>query len=450
MSKLKNFKGFTTRYTSLLSLSKSQIKQIEEAEYQLYKDHHWNNHEIDFDFKTIYEKNIHNFLTKDQLLILKREDEKQKAREKERGKQKISKSLKIQEVRLKELQLTNDQLHTYVKTKLKFTKLTLKKIKLAKSEKELDLKYCHQKVYEEDIYPIFNAEQLKKYRAIVKAENIKNEAERNKWSTRLDKSAFEHRYNMKLSEDQAQKLFSIDFNASLKDSDGHYFSDFEMKEKQRQWYKKHLTADQFSVYNSHFEEDWNQIINRIRKSNDTHYKTQLDRTKAYFEFYLKNVLPHLVDSRKRLEDHLNEDQKELIKQIHHYYFQQKNKQKLNYINQHERYYKKYNPNGMEEFLVRQEMEKVNINIYYLYNFEPAKKLMTDEMLLLVKEESSKQREIYKRLKEFQISFYESTGGNYGGWLMKVPIKEGEEHLNKIGLLLIYPDLEKNLELLNKG
>ncbi|GLR18248.1 hypothetical protein GCM10007940_28640 [Portibacter lacus] len=52
--------------------------------------------------------------------------------------------------------------------------------------------------------------------------------------------------------------------------------------------------------------------------------------------------------------------------------------------------------------------------------------------------------VFEKLKKFQIESYEKNGGTYDGTLMKIAIKEGEEHLSYIGLLILEPDLDCNL------
>jgi len=151
---------------------------------------------------------------------------------------------------LKGLNLTNEQLETYVRKKLNFTELRLQKMKQAKTQEEMELDILMQKVYEEEIFPIFDTKQLAKYKELKKTEEIKREVEGKKWRTKHEREMFKHRYNIDLNEEQAKELFSKDFNHPHKDSEGEYFSDFEMKEKERNWFEKHLTKEQSSCYRS--------------------------------------------------------------------------------------------------------------------------------------------------------------------------------------------------------
>jgi hypothetical protein len=448
MGKLKNYKGFSDKFKEKLNLTQKQVSQIEETEYNFHKDYPWNKLSENKQSKNAYLNEILKHLTNEQLEIYNAFVETEKANKEKRNKEKFDMTLDVQSTRLKGLNLTNDQLETYVKKKLNFTELRLQKMKQAKTQAEMELDLLTKKVYEEEIFPIFNANQLEKYKELKKTEEIKREEEGKKWRTRHEKEMFKHRYNIDLNEEQAKELFSKDFNHPLKDSEGEYFTDFEMKDKERNWYEKHLTKEQFKVYQPFYTKQVKSLIESIKKSNDEHDKIQLQRTKIYFEYYLENVLPHVIEARKRIEVKLTTKQREQIEKIREYYFNQQDVNSNKYVKQHKRHYKEFKPNALSEFGLRQKIEKINFNICYLYGYEPTKSLMNTKLQLIIDEEYKKLKKVYSDFKEFQIENYESTGGNYGtGWLIKIPIKEGEEHLEKIGILLLHPDLKKNLELI---
>lgn len=446
MGKLKNFKGFSDKFKEKLSLTQIQVSQIEETEYNFHKDYRWNKISDDKQSKSASLNEILKHLTDEQLEIYNTFVEDQKIKKEKRRKEKFDKTLEVQSIRLKTLNLSNIQLETYVKKKLNFTELRLQKMKQAKTQAEMELDLLKQKVYEEEIFPIFDTKQLAKYKELKKTEEIKREEEGKKWRTKHEKEMFKHRYNIDLNEEQAKELFSKDFNHPQKDSEGEYFSDFEMKEKERSWFEKHLTKDQFKVYKPFYEEQIKYLIESIKKSNSKNDKVQLQRTKSYLDYYLENVLDHVTEARKSIESKLTPSQKKQIEEIRHYYFTQQDINREKYIKQHNRHYKDFKPNALSEFQLRQKIEKINFNICLLYGNEQSKKLMSSKLQAIVNEENEKLNNVYSKLKEFQIQNYESTGGNYGsGWVIKIPIKEGEEHLEKIGLLLLEPDLNKNLE-----
>ena len=446
MAKLKNFKGFSDKFKEKLNLTQTQVSQIEETEYNFHKDYQWNKISDNKQSRSTYLNEILKHLNNEQREIYKTFVEAQKVKKEKRIKEKFVKTCEVQSIRLKALNLTIDQLETYVKKKLNFNELRLQKMKQAKTQAEMELDLLHEKVYEEEIFPIFDAIQLEKYKELKKTEEIKREEEGKKWRAKHEKEMFKHRYNIDLNEEQAKELFSRDFNNPLKDSEGQYFSEFEMKEKERNWYEKHLTKEQFKVYQPFYEEQTKYTIESIKKSNDEHAKIQLQRTKSYFQYYLENVLPHVIEARKRIETKLTNKQKKQIEEIRHYYFNQQDINRDKYIKQHQRHYKEFKPNALSEFRLRQNIEKINFNTCYLYGYRPTKELMNSKLQLIVDEENKKLKKVYSELKEFQIENYESTGGNYGaGWVIKIPVKEGEEHLEKIGILLLYPNLKKNLE-----
>lgn len=446
MGKLKNFKGFSDKFKELLSLTPSQVSAIEETEYTFHKDYHWSHLPEHETSASAYLNKILKHLDAEQLAIYNSHVADQRSKDEKRRLAKLNKTLEFQSIRLKSLNLTNDQLKTYVNKKLNFGALKRTKMKLARTQTEAKSDVLKQKVYEEEIYPIFDAKQLEQYKELEKIEEINGEKEAKLWSTKRGKELFKHRYNIDLSEEQAEKLFSTDFNRPLKDAQGEYYSDFEMKEKERIWYQKHLTNEQFEIYLPIHKEEVQYIIESIKKSNDTFDKAQLDRTKRYLDYYVESVLPHTTEARRRIESKLTITQKEQIDEIRSFYFSQQDAMRTKYIKQHNRHYKEFKPNAFNEFQFRQKIDKINCNICYLYGYKPAKELMDSALQSMVTEENTTLKNVYAALKAFQIECYESTGGNYGaGWMLKIPIKEGEEHLEKIGILLLYPDLKKNLD-----
>lgn len=448
MGKLENFRGFSDKFKEKLNLTQAQVSQIEETEYNFHRDYFWNKLSDNEHSESAYLIKILNHLTNEQRAVYNSFVETEKSKKKKRNKEIFDKTLEAESIRLKCLNLTNTQLEQYVKKKLSFTELRLKKMKQAKTPAEMEFDLLQQKVYEEEIFPIFDANQLKGYRAIKKVEELKREEEGKKWRIKREKDIFKQRYNIDLNEEQAKELFSKDFSHRLKDSNGEYFSDFEMKEKELNWYENHLTKEQFKVYLPFYEEQIKFTIEAIKKSNAENDKLKLLRTKCYFEYYLDNVLPHVVEARKRIETKLTDKQKKLIEEIRNYYFIQQDTYRDEYVNQHKRHYKEFKPNALRNFRLRQKIEKFNVSIGYLYEYGPTKELMTREVQLIVDEENIKLRKVYSDLKDFQIERYESTGGNYGvGWVTKIPMKNGEEHLEKIGILLLYPCLKKNLDLI---
>jgi hypothetical protein len=450
MGRLKNFKGFSDKFKEKLNLTKRQISQIEEVEYNFHKDYRWNKISVDKQNENTYLSDILKNLNNEQLEIYKKFVKDQKVKNEKRRKEKFDKTFEVQSIRLKALNLTNEQLETYIKKKLNFTELRLQKMKQAKTQAEMELDVLEQKIYEEEIFPIFNTKQLTKYKDLKKTEEIKREEEGKKWKTKHEKEMFKHNYNIDLNEEQANVLFSKDFNLILKDAKGEYLSDFEKMERERNWYEKHLTEEQFKVYQPFYEEKVKYKIEDIKKSNDKHDKVQLQRTKNYLEYYIEHVLPHVIESRKRIETKLTIKQKKLIEEIRLYYFAQQDINRDKFVKQHKRHYKAYKPNALSEFRLRQKIEKLNFNFYYLYGYGPTKELMDSQLQLLLDEEDGKLEKVYAQLKEFNINNYESTGGSYGsGWVMKVSIKEGEEHLEKIGILLLHPNLNTNLELIEQ-
>lgn len=444
MSKSRKSNGFTNQYSKVLSLSESQIKKMDNAEYLFMKDYHWNRLPKDCDPEEIFKERLYSFLSADQLVKLKLHEERKKSDLEEKKKEKLLKSLAFQRERLADLNLSEDQLKKYVEVKSNWSGW----IREFRTSKDFDKSWSVEEISEffksSRLYPIFDEVQIVKYEEILS----KQKSEGLKWKMNQRKLEFKSRFEIDLTEEQAEKIFKIESNIPAKDEYGKYYSDFEKLDKELVLYKQILEPEQFEKYKPHHDGLFGNIVDSLVKSNNKHHSIQLDRVKNYIVYYVKNVLPHLSVVRSEMEQSLNDYQRKLIKEIRAYYFSKLEERKADFVVQHERYNRNYCPNELEVFMKRQELAKVNCNISLLYNCQASKDLMTIAMQEQLKKVRNKLEGVYNKLNEFQIEYYEKSGGTYGiGWHFNVPLKEGEEHLRYINLILLYPKLESNLKLL---
>jgi len=447
MSKLKNFKGFTDKYKEILDLSQSQINDIDDVEYNLYKDRHWNYSPDRNDFTSNYAKRIKQILTQEQIATLEDHKQEQQAKAKDRKNDKYQKTLDEQAHRLKSLNLSAEQLQAYVEIKCSWHRITRDKIKKSKPADFLKPGSIIQRINEEDIYPIFNESQLAKYKKIDSDELKRRKEWGDKWRKEKDREIYERKCGLNLSDAQADELFNDNFYERPFDENGEILSDFEYRDLELDRIKRILTPEQFQQYLPFHESQLNSIIESLTKTNNGHHLNQLNRTKKHLSFYLENVLPRLVESRNRIEPKLNQNQKGLINDIRNKYHKRLDSFKEKFVEQQTRYSKGHCPNELEELLLRNQLDRISVMTLYLQNIESTKELMTEEIVKLVSQEYQDLEEVFEMFKNFKVEVFESTGGKYAaGFKSRITLKEGNEHLQYIGLLLIHPDLKANLDL----
>lgn len=449
MAQLNNNLSFTERFAELLTLSPSQVSQIQETEFAFHKKMHWDYILEDEERKNAYLKEIFQHLSEKQIQIFDDFVEERKIKIEEKRKMKLREAIEIQANRLKSLNLSDEQLQTYVTKKMDFLRLIRERMKLAKSLEELNANAIKKKVFEEEIYTIFNENQLQEYKALKKEEDRQKEEFDKKWKLQQDIEKFKQTYKLDIGEEQAKRLFSVDFEINFQDAEGEILSDFEMLDEKYKWYKKHLTEDQFKAFEAVHDDSLQNLIDSFKKTDNEHSKMELERTQNYLDYYLANVLDRLVEARQRIESKLSEDEKVLIERIRQLYFNELKISKEKQLIQHHRYFKDFQPNALNLILTRHKFYQIDVKNWYLYGHEITKELITEKVQALIEEEERNLENIFSAMKAFQIENYENTGGTYGGCIIHIPIKEGEEHLEKIGLLLLYPDLEENMKLMEQ-
>lgn len=448
MGRLKNYLGFSDKYGELLSLSQSQIAQIEDIEYEYHKNHRWNRLPEPENAAETHVGNILKCLRDEQRATYFNFIKDEKRKREEQKKEKFEKALERQRVRLQRLNLSDHQLEEYVRKTLNITSLMHKAMERARSVEEMDFATLWQQVYEEEIYSIFTDAQSKHYKEIKEQEELSKAEAEQRWKIQHEKGVFKQQYGIELRDEQAAVVFSKDFNQPLKDETGAYYAEFEMKEKEQDWYKMQLTPAQFAVYQRYHEAQLKYRIAALVAENDGRDHIELHRTKNYLNYYIAQVLPALVEARKRIEASLTEEQKQLIEDVRRHCAQRLKIEEEKYDREHKRHYRGYKPNAQKTFELNQKIETLQVNRHYLYRHESAKKLMTVPLQSVVAGECQKLQKQFDALKDFQIKNYEETGGTYGGgWMIKIEPKDGEEDIEGIGILLLYPDLQQNMELI---
>jgi hypothetical protein len=442
MKRLNQTRGFAEQFEMILNLTTEQVTHLDNLEFEIYKDYFWNHSTTEDKLKFRFLTNIFKLLSSDQILKLK-EYKKSillKAENKIKGERQMS--FEYEKRRLSTLKLSDETILKYVLAKEDLMKTYKEKMvaQLKIGKKISDIK-SH---LEEEYYrPLFTEDEYYLYKDILKQEHEEAES----FSFKQAIQNFEYQYAIKLTEDQAKKIFDLENKSDDFILSGECFSEFEQEERKLLAYKNILDTDQYITYNSYYEKRIEQLKDELIASNNNHHLQQMNRSKEYLEYYILAVLPAMSIARKNLDVFLTPRQKEIIQEINVYYFKRLEEMRVKYIADHERYNKDLVPNELLEFQYRFKLDCVCPNIHLLMKHDLLiEELLTDSLVLEIKREKISLKKVHQDLEVFKRENYESNGGKYGmGWLIKVPYDEVEEHLNYISILLIEPDFESNIE-----
>jgi len=441
MSKLKNTRGFTDLFTGILNLSEKQIAEIDQLEYEKYKAYFWNS-ESDKSLKFGFLRSVFKLLDKDQITALKlykTDIINQKKIKEDNG---LNKLIEKERIRLKDLNLTENQLLKYVETKKILPKLASEKsIQNAKKGILLlsntnDLKELEN----EHIIPIFTDEQSLQYLKIVQDED----RQKLEWHYKMAKQRFEYDYDVKVSDHLVTIIYDIEENEKIQDDEGNFYSEFEKEQSKLERYRKILNTDQFHNYIKKYEHRIILLKQNLIETNKNHL-IHLERLRETYHYYLNNVLPEKINIRKQIENELTAKEKQIIDKLLKLYLQKTEINKAKALIQHKRYNLDLVPNEWEDYLIHYNFSIVRPNGYLLEGNELGVTLLSEELVEKVKTFQSKLKSINKQFKMFQVDLYENSGGEYGGWLMKIPHKSEPSYLEYLSFLLLAPDLKSNLK-----
>jgi hypothetical protein len=443
MSKLKNTRGFTDLFTGILNLSEKQIAEIDQLEYEKYKAYFWNSDSSEL-MKFGIIKSILKLLTPVQMQLL-RTYKSEKIRENElRETHKLQESYDRESKRLIDLNLSEDQLWRFVITKQKLHKLTKEKMIEAVKTGIFDHQNITKEIEVEYLKPIFSNEQYLQYSKIIKEEDQK----KLEWLQKMTKERFEHDYKTKITDDQAILIYNIEENAEERDADGEFYSNFEQEEIKLEKYREILDKRQFRKYYKQYEGKIMLIQQDLINTNDN-FMIQLERRRKEYHYYQKNILPFKVEVRNQLEVELTLSQKQILDELRKLYFSKLIEEKSKFLAQHQRYNRYYVSNEWEDYLIQYNFNTIRPNGYYLEGNNLITELMTDKLVQKIKLSQNQLKEKFKEFKMFQVDLYENSGGEYGGWLMKIPHKSEPSYLEYLSFLLLAPDLKSNLKRVKK-
>ncbi len=443
MTKLKNTRGFSDHFKDILKLSKSQVNALDELEYNLHKSYFWNQ-KSEYSLKFSFLKRLLNLLNEEQIRDLKRykNDTIQKTNLKEDNE--FNKRLQKETIRLKDLNLTEDQLFKYVLVKKNIPKLMKEKM-MVRAKKGIMKKSLHddrEELEQEHIFPIFSKEQIKVYTSIVKKEK-QLELESH---YKLTKDRFEHEYNVQVADQIIPLIYAIENIDNSYDEKGNIKSEFQLEEEKLGKYRKILNPNQFHNYLLKYDQRIKQIQQNLIELNQKHF-IQLERSRKSQDYYIKNILPQKVKVRKQLNKELTNFEKKTIDHLRFLYLQEVEKRKSEALQYHQKFHLDLVPNEWEDQILYYNFIIMEPNGYLLKNNQMAKNLLSNELILKTKTYQSHLKMVNKAYREFQINLYENTGGDYGGWVIKSTLKATK--IGYLSFLLLEPNIESILPKLSK-
>lgn len=238
-------------------------------------------------------------------------------------------------------------------------------------------------------------------------------------------------------------IYEIQDNEKIYDDKGEFLSEFEKEQLKLEKFRKILNTDQFHNYLKKYDHRITLLKQNLIETNNNHL-IHLDRLRETYHYYLNNVLPEKINLRKQLENELTAKEKEIIDKLLKLYLQKIEINKAKALIQHKRYNLDLVPNEWEDCLINHNFSIVRPNAYLLEGNELAKELLSKELIKRVKTFQSKLKTINKQFNKFQVDLYENSGGEYGGWLMKIPHTSLPSNLEYLSFLLLSPDLNLNL------
>ena len=443
MSRLKNTKGFTDQFSEILALSENQIKEIDDMEFELYKQSYWNHENPQPNFKFIFIRKVGKLLLPDQWQKLKSYRNKAKVKIRYRKVEKLNKLIELERNRLKDLLLTDDQLERIANHKNEIPNL-IRKSRMNDVEQKVDIQQLKAQLEDDLMKEILTSAQLQQYRNIAKDENIKQ----HEWLVKLSTNRFEHIHKIELNDAQREAIYIIEDKSPSKNEKGEYYSEFEQEKNKLAELIKVLDKNQYATYKVSYDKRISNIIERTKKADERRiiYVTRLNKE---LEYYKTRILPKTTRIRKELEIRMSDFQKEQVAIVKKEYLKSLNHNYAKAKDYFKRYTKNLAVNEMKEFRIRHMLDLISPNLCHIQNFQPAIKLAKSDITEMIEEKNVKLKEDYEDLKKYQRAVFEETGGEYGGGFRAIIFPTDEEvQIGKLGILLIESEYDANIGRLN--
>jgi len=431
---------FTNQFIEILNLTEDQVNKIDEFEYQSYKNYTWSYATDGRKFKFQFIRQMMSVLTSNQISKLKEYRNEQIAKTQSAKEEEWKRYFEYEKERLSLLDLSNDQLYKYVEINFNRSDLVVEYYKLNPELKKSDFPHFEQIFKQDYIYPIFNEQQLLKYKLLNIREEEKYQIER----INHHKLIYQNAHNITLTDLQSSKILDLEDKQPLRNTKGQFYSEFENAVWKLRKMKKILGAEQYQIYKIQHDKEIFLIEDELRESNLGQHAVQLSNSMKLIEYYIKHILPKKCKSRLEIEVELQSHQNELIHSIREEYFAKLDEFRNKRTKEHFKYNKDLVPNALKTFYYRNDIDRIKPNAGFLSQSEKVKYLMTKDVMKLVEKYEMQSEQLDEDMIKFRMHLYEKTGGVYGPSLIKIPAKEKELYLKYVEILILEPSIKANL------
>lgn len=440
--KLKNIQTFADQYKDQLDLDKAQIVQLDELEYQHWRDRYFNRDFNDGE-KALPEKVLsrrNQILTSEQIKRLQslqlQEKEKKLAQDQE---------MKLEELQglrntFQALALDENSLEIFYNI-LETAKEIVKDKGFEAIKAQQRAKDFNEELTKEAIRLLkgfLSVEQLNIFQQIREKQRIEGK----KWLIGVIKSNYPE---LKLSDYQADQIARFEKHKH-QDENGRILNFWEQQEVEKKFMQDLLSESQFQLKLKWMAEEADDEVAGLKKS-DQNYVQWIKRTENRITYQIEHHLPVLCYYRKILENRLRPKEKDFLKKLRIDYFN-------HLVGEFERIKKQFTINGLilqPNYLsyYRKHLQEAVLSASALFfdrQYAKIQENIRNSIIALIDIKTPAIEKAKEALQQFDIQNYETTGGTYGAFVFFGKMSKTEIRDRRIiAQLLLEPILEKNIE-----
>lgn len=438
---------FTDEFKDSLGLSPSQVKALDELDYEFLKEYTFGI-SGDYDVKKAKRRYIRSLL-----LLL---DEKQRngfrdIRRKSAGKQK-KRDEEFEEEQLGRTLKKYAVLGLSRTDFLKFREI-LKEIKRFLHQESIDnIDHNLPRINRQERFIEIAKERLKEFlndKQLKEFLRIKVEDHEFEINSRLEMVQYQYS-SLKLTDEQAREIYQYEENEPTYDENAEYLSEFEKWDIERDFMRSLLDDSQFPEYLKLNEKNKASYINGLKDSNQRK-ANEVTRYTNRRQYLIKEYLPVKCKWRINAQKLIDDQLEKAIEKIRTDYIKNLVANFERNLRDSIKHYQCYVPNDMA---VMQAKAQINCLVpNFICTEQKHRDLIKSLPKRLVDYLSKPNNEIKKAdalLHDFTIKNYESTGGTYGGWIHVIRNFENpDDDMGILPNLLLKPTVEENLDIMNR-
>ncbi len=376
-------------------------------------------------------------MAKAQIIALKDFIKNYKLKLLEKEKEEIRKMFEVEGKRLASLNLSPSQLDKYVELKHNWNTLHTQRMKEALKVNNQDYNILHNQLTKQMnvdlIYPIFDHDQLKKYKEVL----LEEQNALFKMRAINEKYIYKTNYNIELSETQVALILELEDNNVYKDENGDYYSEFELEEIKYQRIKSILDQNQLEKYYSHHLDNIAYLEDSYKKQDLEHSLITVNILTINYNYYVQNIQATINDSRKRVESILTEKQKNHINNLRESYLR-KLDEEIHSIEQiHYRHNKELKPNELLQERLQNKMLRTIPFGWQLIEFNLPQEILTKELTNIINLELQKFAVLFENFKLFQFDNFEKNDHSFGPLFIR-----SADEMGIVGFLLMDPGIKE--------